>query len=107
MSEYLGNSGAIHLVPERYVEQSLPNSHDLFSSFLFIFYYLTVSCWMPQFLNPGSASEKNAFIVSSAIYYVRVPGPNTHMCACAHSSPPTPYCLIATISGNTEDFKTL
>lgn len=72
MSEYLGNSDAIHLVPERYVEQSLPNSHDFFSSFLFIFYYLTVSCWTPQFLNPGCISEKNAFIVSSAIYYVRV-----------------------------------
>lgn len=50
-------SGAIHLLPERYWEQSLTNSHDFFSSFLFILYYFTVRCWMPQILHPGWTYE--------------------------------------------------
>lgn len=49
------DSGAIHLVPERYGKQSLTNSHAFFSSFLLCRF--TVRYWMPQILHPGWTSE--------------------------------------------------
>lgn len=70
MSEYLGNSGTIRFESEKYVEQSLTNSHDLFppSSLSFICSF-TVNCSVPQFLNPGWTSEKKCFHCNLSICY--------------------------------------
>lgn len=72
MSEYLGNSGTIHLDPERYVEQSLTNRHGFFPpSFLSFIYYFTVNCSVPQFLYPGWTSEKKKrFCCNPLICYI-------------------------------------
>lgn len=102
MPEYLGNSGTIHLVPERYVEQSLTNSCDFFSFLPFIFYSLPYcKLFNASVLKSRMHCEKKFFCCNSTIYYVYL-WVLTH--TCKHSFF---HLIIATISGNIKDFKTL